>query len=65
MMWIRGAVGIVLIVIGGVWIAQGSGRMHGSMMTGHSQYTGLGVVVVLVGLGLLAWAWRLRSRGPR
>ncbi|WP_370373103.1 hypothetical protein [Catenulispora sp. GP43] len=52
-------------MIGGVWIAQGSGRMHGSMMTGHSQYTGLGAVVVLVGLGLLAWAWRLRGRGPQ
>jgi hypothetical protein len=65
MMWIRGAVGVVLIVIGGVWIAQGSGKMHGSTMTGHSQYTGLGVVVALVGLGLLGWAWRLRSRGRR
>ena len=64
-MWIRGAVGIVLIAVGGVWIAQGSGSMHGSMMTGHSQYTGLGVVVVLVGLGLVGWAWRLRGRGPR
>ena len=64
-MWIRGVVGIVLIVIGSVWIAQGSGTMHGSSMTGHSQYTGLGAVVILIGLGLLGWAWRLRSRGPR
>ncbi|MBS2539117.1 hypothetical protein KGQ20_40855 [Catenulispora sp. NF23] len=64
-MWIRGIVGIVLIVIGGVWTAQGSGAMHGSAMTGHSQYTGLGVVVILIGLGLVGWAWRLRSRGPR
>lgn len=61
-MWIRGVVGIVLIVVGGVWIAQGSGAMHGSMMTGHSQYTGLGAVTVLIGLGLVGWAWRLRSR---
>jgi hypothetical protein len=65
MMWIRGILGIVLIVVGGGWIAQGSGAMHGSMMTGHSQYTALGVVVVLIGLGLIGWAWRLRSRGPR
>lgn len=64
-LWVRGVLGIVLIVIGGVWIAQGSGKMHGSAMTGHSQYTGLGVVVVVVGLGLLVWAWRLRNRGPR
>ena len=64
-MWIRGTIGIVMIVVGGVWIAQGSGAMHGSTMTGHSQYTGLGVVVVLIGLGLVGWAVRLRSRGPR
>ena len=64
-LWVRGVLGIVLIAIGGVWIAQGSGKMHGSTMTGHSQYTGLGVVVVVIGLGLLVWAWRLRNRGPR
>jgi hypothetical protein len=64
-MWIRSVIGIALIAIGGVWIAQGSGNMKGSMMSGHSQYTALGVVVVLIGLALIGWALRLRSRGPR
>lgn len=61
-MWVRGVIGVVLVAVGGVWIAQGSGKLRGSVMTGHSQYTALGVVVVLVGVALIAWAWRLRSR---
>jgi protein-S-isoprenylcysteine O-methyltransferase Ste14 len=54
-------VGVILMAVGGVWIAQGSGTMRGSVMTGHSQYTVLGVVVVLVGVALLGWAWRVRG----
>jgi hypothetical protein len=61
-MWVRGVIGIILIAVGGVWIAQGSGNMHGSVMTGHSQYTALGVVVVILGVVLIGWALRLRSR---
>ena len=64
-MWIRAVIGVILVAVGGVWIAQGSGSMHGSMMTGHSQYTALGVVVLIVGLALLGWAWTVRGRGPR
>lgn len=60
-MWVRGVIGLVLMAVGGVWIAQGSGAMRGSVMTGHSQYTVLGVVVVLVGVALVGWAWRVRS----
>lgn len=61
-MWVRGVIGIILIAVGGVWIAQGSGNMHGSVMTGHSQYTALGVVAVILGVALIGWALRLRSR---
>jgi hypothetical protein len=64
-MWIRGVIGVVLVAIGGVWIAQGSGAMHGGMMSGHSQYAALGAVVVVVGLALIGWALRIRSQGGR
>ena len=37
-MWARGIIGLALCVLGGVWIFQGIGVMHGSSMTGHSQY---------------------------
>jgi len=40
--------------------------VHGSAMSGHSQYAGLGVVVLLLGLALIGWAWRIKDgRRPR
>jgi hypothetical protein len=60
--WIRGIAGIVLCALGGLWIAQGSGAMHGSGMSGHGQFALLGVVVVIVGLALLVWAALVRRR---
>ena len=61
-MWWRTIVGVVLCLVGAVWTGQGSGAIHGSVMTGHSQYTALGVVLIVVGLGFLIWAWLVRRR---
>ncbi|GAA4594805.1 hypothetical protein GCM10023194_62720 [Planotetraspora phitsanulokensis] len=61
-MWVRGVVGVLFCLIGGVWIAQGTGALGGSMMSGHGQYAVLGAIVVLVGLAMLWWAWRIRGR---
>ncbi len=63
-MWIRGIAGVVLCVLGAVWIAQGSGAMQGSGMSGHSGFAVLGAVVVVIGLALLVWA-AARVRGRR
>jgi vacuolar-type H+-ATPase subunit I/STV1 len=60
--WLRGIAGIVLCVLGAVWIAQGSGAMHGSGMSGHAPFALLGAVVVIVGLALLVWAAVVRRR---
>ena len=60
--WIRGIAGVVLCALGAVWIAQGSGAMHGSGMTGHSSFAVLGGAAVVVGLALLVWAARVRGR---
>ena len=60
--WLRGIAGIVLCALGAVWIAQGSGAMHGSGMSGHAPFALLGVVVVIVGLALLVWAAVVRRR---
>ncbi len=62
-MWIRGVVGVVLVAIGAVWIAQGAGAVHGSAMSGHVQYAVIGAVVVLLGLALLVRGWFTRRRG--
>ncbi len=59
-MWTRGIAGLVFLVLGVVWIAQGTGALKGSFMTGHSSYAVLGGVVAAAGLGLMAWAARMR-----
>jgi hypothetical protein len=58
----RRIIGIILVVIGGVWIAQGSGALHGSFMTGEALWTVIGVIAALFGLGLLVGAARDRKR---
>jgi protein-S-isoprenylcysteine O-methyltransferase Ste14 len=60
---VRTVVGVVMILLGGLWISQGTGAVQGSMMSGHGQYTALGVVVVLLGVACVLWGWR--SRGSK
>lgn len=62
-MVVRGVAGVVLCAVGGVWIAQGTGAMKGSMMSGHGQYAVLGAVVALAGVALIGWAVRARRKG--
>jgi uncharacterized membrane protein HdeD (DUF308 family) len=61
----RRIIGIVLVVIGGVWIAQGSGALHGSFMTGEALWTVIGVICVLFGIALLIGAARDAKRAVR
>jgi hypothetical protein len=61
-MWVRGIAGLVMCIVGAIWILQGVGVLEGSFMTGQSQYTALGSIVLAVGLGLVAWAARVRHR---
>jgi hypothetical protein len=64
-MWARGIIGVVLCVVGAVWVAQGTNVLHGSGMSGHGQYTVLGAVVIIIGLFMLVWAYRARARARR
>ena len=61
--WLSAIGGVVAVMVGGLWIAQGVGVAKGSFMTGHAQYTAYGVVLVVIGLGLLVLAVRLGRRG--
>jgi drug/metabolite transporter (DMT)-like permease len=61
-MWVRGIIGLVLIIAGVVWILQGANVLHGSGMSGHGGYAVLGAIVVVLGATLLGWAWRIRTR---
>ena len=61
-MLVRRIIGIVLVAVGAVWIAQGSGVLHGSFMTGEGLWTVIGIVAVLFGVSLLIGATRDRRR---
>ena len=52
-MWIRRAIAVVLLVVGGVWFFQGVGVIEGSFMTGEAVWAVIGVVCVAAGLALL------------
>jgi hypothetical protein len=62
--WISVAGGVVLLLVGVLWMLQGSGATGGSGgMNGQSQWLIIGLVVAVVGLLLLARGVRnLRSR---
>ena len=52
--------GILLMIIGVVWILQGINVLPGSFMTGQMQWAVYGAIAVVVGAGLL-----VRSRNTR
>ena len=53
-------VGIILILLGGVWILQGSNMWPSTVMSGQSQWLYAGIVVLIVGAGVLWWTLRRR-----
>lgn len=65
-MWSRGVIGVVLCLVGLVWIGQGTDVISNSkLMSGHGQYTLLGIVVLAAGLVLVAWAIQIQRRPDR
>ena len=58
---LRRTIGLVLIMIGGFWVAISLGFLEESFMTGQPVYTVLGAIVVLAGVLVLV----LRPRGPQ
>jgi hypothetical protein len=51
--WIRRAIALALIVVGGVWFFQGVGVIEGSFMTGEAVWAVIGVVCVVAGIAQL------------
>jgi hypothetical protein len=48
----------ILVLLGLVWIGQGSGMLAGSAMSGSSFWEIVGVVLVIVGIVLVILEWR-------
>ncbi len=59
---VAGAVfGVLLLLVGAVWIGQGLGYIKGSFMTGAMQWFWIGLACAVVGAGLLVYSARRRS----
>lgn len=59
--WVGRIIGVVLVLVGGLWTLQGLGVVGGSFMTGSTMWLVIGVVTVVVGLVVLM---PRRSRRP-
>jgi len=59
--WIRIVVGVLLLLVGVIWFAQGIGVLGGSAMTGDAVWAVIGAPMVVAGILLLRSA---RRRGP-
>jgi hypothetical protein len=54
MTWAKGIVGVVLVLVGLLWIGQGINLVPGSFMSGQVQFAVIGLVLLVVG-GWLLW----------
>ena len=52
--------GVLLLLLGGVWMGQGLGYVKGSFMTGERFWFWVGLGCAVVGVGLLVVAWGRR-----
>ncbi len=54
-------VGVLLVLIGSIWILQGMNVMLGSSMSGQPRWAVRGGILVIAGIVGLAWANRKRQ----
>lgn len=63
MRWLRGIVGVILVLIGLAWIGQGTDLIKNSpLMSGKPLWAVIGVVVLIVGIVLLRTALSSKLR---
>ena len=58
----RSGIEALLVLIGGLWVAQGTNILKGSAMTGHGGWAAAGLVAGLVGAVLIVWDVLLHRR---
>jgi hypothetical protein len=56
-------VGVLLVLMGGVWFLQGINILPGSFMTGQLRWAINGGIAILIGAGLLWFANRRKGGG--
>jgi hypothetical protein len=63
--WTLMALGVLAVVLGGLWTLQGLGVVGGSVMSGVGMWAVIGPIVAVAGLVLIAVGVRRRSRTRR
>ncbi|HEV2532893.1 hypothetical protein [Phenylobacterium sp.] len=58
MKWVLTIAGMLMMLMGAVWMLQGLNILPGSFMTGHIQWTIYGAVLAAAGWGVIMWAGR-------
>ncbi|WP_414936924.1 hypothetical protein [Amycolatopsis sp. cmx-11-51] len=62
--WVTLTIGLVFLLVGGVWVLQGAGMLTGSFMTGQKLWFLIGLVAFLIGVVLVAVTARRSKRAP-
>jgi hypothetical protein len=62
--WLPIVIGVLLVLIGGVWTFQGLGYITGSFMTGERLWTSIGLLCVVAGVGLVVLGVRSKPKAP-
>jgi O-antigen/teichoic acid export membrane protein len=63
MRWLRLVVAAILLLVGVVWIGQGTGTVAGSAMSGQSMWAFVGGALVVAGLAIGLWELIRRPAG--
>lgn len=61
--WVPLTLGLLAVVVGGVWTLQGLGYVGGSVMSGVTLWAIVGPIVAVAGLVLIVVGLRARNRG--
>ena len=60
--WVLLALGVVLDLIGTIWVLQGINILPGSFMTGQPFWAGAGLVAIIGGMTLVVLAMREKAQ---
>ena len=63
--WTLMTLGVLAVVLGGLWTLQGLDVIGGSVMSGVSMWAVIGPIVAVVGLLLIVLGVRRRSRAKQ
>ena len=65
MRWVLTVVGVLVILVGALWILQGTNVLPGSVMSGQTQWAINGSVAAVIGVALVVFAnWRRKKAPP-